>query len=849
MTRELPQLLENLLHEALSDADRRRAVQAARDVLAGADDGDAARARSDSLREQILTLATASEELATVTRLMELVEEKRRALERRDLGDAVFNRLAFDAVKDNAPQTLQFLRELRTRAYGKACLLQDVDSGELRTVRVAQANYGFPQIGVVNRLAPASKRLVWRRAGDEVQVGEREYEILAVANLERHHANALLQNYQNFKEMELEDVAFTDELLLDDLRASHAAGVRELCEFLLGGAQGPLERLAADEQVDRRGDTEFLTSKFYLRTTELQEALMQRESSGLALVFGVAGSGKTSVALGRAKVVCDRTEREGEDEPELFTPETAVGFVLSSQLSTYLKKTADHLALHEMPIMEYRVVREDLFNHRRLDAGFQREVATSGAEADERNKSPEGTMAWLHAVERGMCHDLAARLRGAVALPPKEKEGVGRRQAATAGSKRTPAQQAALEQLWGAVQRGIGAICDELMAEATDRLFGLERLMKRVDGVRAAFADRLEKHAEWNGPKHSPLRQNVRNGLRERIVRALRLNRSYQRVVTSSRFQRELRGALGQPEAERCAARAADRLSRNRLSDHDIDVLLAMAHLVSVGYFGRDDRDPISQFAETTYFSQVFIDEFQDFTEVQLFLMGELADPRRRVVTVVGDLCQRLTGRQVPSIARCFPRATPDEQVAATLLENKRQRGPLARLSQAIRERALEQEAAGEVAYDMAGPAPRLIRAPEDQVLDAVFDHILELPRTWSTAVICPTAAMAERVEAELRDDLGAEHRSTQVSRHTDLCRRHMVHFTTPLEAKGLEFDAVVVPFAERFNLDDPIDANGCYVAISRPRSSLLVVASEGIEQALWGELAQLGVLEETSAG
>lgn len=59
--------------------------------------------------------------------------------------------------------------------------------------------------------------------------------------------------------------------------------------------------------------------------------------------------------------------------------------------------------------------------------------------------------------------------------------------------------------------------------------------------------------------------------------------------------------------------------------------------------------------------------------------------------------------------------------------------------------------------------------------------------------------------------------------------RRFYVHFTTALDAKGLEFDATIVPWIGRLDLADSVVANALYVAISRPRQQLSIVAPEDV--------------------
>lgn len=359
--------------------------------------------------------------------------------------------------------------------------------------------------------------------------------------------------------------------------------------------------------------------------------------------------------------------------------------------------------------------------------------------------------------------------------------------------------------------------------ERTTGRLRVEGLALRLDEPRARFAQELEADASWTGPRNRELRQNVRSALRERIIRALRLTDAYSTALNTTSLATELVGAgVPKRDVEAAVAAANACVKDRKLSDGAVDALLVIAHSMSLGYAGRQDRDPISHLAQPAFYSQVFIDEYQDFTEVQLHLMGEQADPRRHAVTIVGDLQQQLCAARTLDLRACF-QADDDERAPVVLLENKRQTGPLARLSQYFRETVLGDVPTETPAFPIDGPLPRLARVDADGVAAAIEEEVVSLPRGASVAVICGTREIAERLERELRDMLTAQFRETRFSTHSDLTRRFFVHFTTALDAKGLEFDAAVVPLLE--GTQDATALNAVYVALSRPRRHLTIIA------------------------
>jgi hypothetical protein len=527
-------------------------------------------------------------------------------------------------------------------------------------------------------------------------------------------------------------------------------------------------------------------------------------------------------------VLCDRVPEDGEEW--FFKPESAVGFVLNSQLCAYLEKTCQQLALFNMPVHDYHWLRSSLFDLRRLDAdGYSRDVTAP-------KFHEEGTMRWLRAVDRAVSARIATRLRDAVTTPPGERESARR-----VNVLRSAAQEQALSVLWGLFKNGIAQLADALETDREGRRFRLERLAARIDEVRKLLADQLEGDPAWKGAKHKELRQNLRNAVRERIVRAVRLPAALSEAAASGLLIAQLKSLELSAEAEGSKAELAKRLSdAKKMSDSDIDVLLSLAHVVSLGYEGRGGLEPISHLVEPNWYSQVFIDEFQDFTEVQLFLMGAQADPDWRTVTVVGDYRQRLRKGGPVDVAASFPWAESHQTIPGVLLENKRQTAHLAELSQRFRELILGDPPIADIAFGQQGEKPRLLDVDEDAIPDAIYDEVSQLSRAHSIAVICPSEVLAQRWERAVRDALGSDFRQTRVSTHNDLLAKFYVHFTTPLEAKGLEFDATIVAGLHLFSLAQEEDANGCYVAVSRPRKRIALVGDVRKLDARWSPLLSL---------
>lgn len=779
---------------------------------------------SGTLLDRLVALDRANTELIAVRNLMLAISEKQRALRHRSPNDYLANPGAFQRVNDPAAADLTKLGELRARAYGKVIVLRNVASKDVVEYRLTQVNYGFPkEAAVIPRLGDVAKILVSAERGDEVELPKGTFEVIGVAGLERYIDPQLADNLENFRLLSLTHESLKTDAHLGDLADELHHGLEQLGALRAGPSDWQFSPIEEPVREVLAGDRERLGTRFYLRTTKAQEALMTRPGEGLAVVLGVAGSGKTSVALGRAKVLCDRTEEQGGD-PEHFRPESAIGFVLSNHLRAYLELTCNSLALYNMPVWEFRELRENLLRTRSLDAPPF--VRSPGAVLPA-----EGRVSWLGAVDQELASYFANALVDAVSQPPSEQSH-SRRVVAL----RTPEQVEALGRLWQSMRNDLGVITQWLTTRTERRAFQLLGLNAQIDAARADFTAALEREPSWHGVAHRELRQNVRSALRERLVRALRLPEAYAAVIGRESFAARLRAVGAAPNDEDIST-AQRYLAGRELCDSSIDLLLAIAHVMAIGYRGRQDRDPISHLTESGYYSQVFIDEFQDFSEVQLFLMGAQANPTHRAITIAGDFCQQLSTQAGVDIAACFPGSASDEVEPVMLIENKRQTPVLALLAHRFRRAVLGDnipDAGTSVTPNHSSGAPARVRvASADGVDEVVVEEILRLPRDASVAVICPDSDTAQSLERRLRGSLGSQFRETRFSQRADLIQRFYVHFTTALDAKGLEFDATVVPFVERYRLNEPAEANRLYVAITRPRTLLTLVATEASVVAL----------------
>lgn len=271
-----------------------------------------------------------------------------------------------------------------------------------------------------------------------------------------------------------------------------------------------------------------------------------------------------------------------------------------------------------------------------------------------------------------------------------------------------------------------------------------------------------------------------------------------------------------------------ERLEEQRLCDSDIDLLLCLAHDLSAGVTAKLP----ASLREAPFYQSVFVDEVQDFSEQQIYLMTSQADPRYSAITVVGDRSQQLLRNEKMHIADCFPIGKRPEFVA--LDENLRQKGQpdLAALSAVLRqlfERGADtdvQRLDAALVHDQESEQGAFTLRGFDR-REEEFRYLCEviaaIPENQSVAVVLPEQETARSLHALCAQELEGSFRKMSVSEQIDLSKKYLVHFTSVLHVKGLEFDVVLLPMVDQYDLGQPVFRNRLYVGCTRARERLVM--------------------------
>jgi hypothetical protein len=307
------------------------------------------------------------------------------------------------------------LEEIRRRGYGRVAFVTEIDGAggpkKVSVFRVSQANANLPEASIVARNGRMGSAIVSCNPGEEFEVrvpgGERFF--IATALIELEGTTDLLQHRPEIK---LARFRVTDDPTVDVIR-----DVRSFVENLPARTvlPPPLQPAVEAEELPRELERfelywpidwsrviladepeAALGAQFFTRTTLQQEDAI-KAVRGLTVVHGIAGTGKTSVALGRLKFFSNFRSGEHLEEHGLstgdwidFDSKDMIGFVLSPSLVQYLRQTAEDLELH-MKIVDFEEFRNQERLSRRL---FGRPFRRSPA----RNPSVQKTIRWLRSL-------------------------------------------------------------------------------------------------------------------------------------------------------------------------------------------------------------------------------------------------------------------------------------------------------------------------------------------------------------------------------------------------------------------------------------------------------------------
>ncbi|OGX81936.1 helicase [Hymenobacter lapidarius] len=208
----------------------------------------------------------------------------------------------------------------------------------------------------------------------------------------------------------------------------------------------------------------------------------------------------------------------------------------------------------------------------------------------------------------------------------------------------------------------------------------------------------------------------------------------------------------------------------------------------------------------------LLVDEMQDYTPVQYAVLSRLFLCNK---TILGDVSQTVnpySSSSAETIERVFPEAD-----VVKLYRSYRSTVEITAFTQRITPNPRI------IPLERHGQEPVVARfASKEEELQAIQRLVAAFPSSenQSLGIICKTLRQAEEVHAAL--DAAGVYLLTDES---TLFKEGII-ITTAHLAKGLEFDAVIVPFASAHNYKTEVDKSMLYVACTRAMHQLTLTHS-----------------------
>ena len=351
-------------------------------------------------------------------------------------------------------------------------------------------------------------------------------------------------------------------------------------------------------------------------------------------------------------------------------------------------------------------------------------------------------------------------------------------------------------------ERDVAALLDEALAAGAP--LGLARERFRMAVLRRFY----ERYGELFGPRALRSFDELERALRrggfltrwlDRVLPLPQPEKLVSRLLTSpAALEAASEGVLDSDERQLLLRDRPRRMADLQWSDQDV-ALLDEARILLAG-------------APRAY-GHVIVDEAQDLSPMQL-----LAISRRAIdgsLTILGDVAQA-TGPVVYRRWQELEPYLPDE--AELSIEELRHayRVPAEIMDFAL---PLLDRIAPEVepplAYRKGGEPPRLVRVAEEELLAAALSEAAVLAeQDGLLAVIVPRSLAGPLPQGDLFDEL-------------------TVPVLTPRQAKGLEFDHVIVVEPAAVADDEDRGLRELYVALTRPTKTLVVVHARPLPEPL----------------
>ncbi len=579
---------------------------------------------------------------------------------------------------------------------------------------------------------------------------------------------------------------------------------------------GKQKRRFEAARPSRAGDNKTLPEIAALIDRE-QFGLITERSSGLVVIQGGAGSGKTTVALHRIAylVFHDRT----------FKPSHCLFVVPSEALARYVAGVLPALGVNGVPVTTYRSWARNL--RRRLVPSAPDRYAEETPWAVARlKKHPELARLLARAVD-GEAQAARAALAAAMGDQP------GARWVLAAWDERAnEAPIARVRKVRSLVERG-GLDVPASLAHRAEK--ALREASARLRDVKRIVFELLTDRARLNALAEAPLEPARHNELDELVTRAsAQLDEATPPELDGIDPER-MQPIDGLPLDDGAAAPTA------RLDPED-DALLLRAYQLVHGALERVDGAPL-------VYDHIAVDEAQDLSAIEIQVLYRALDERRSL-TICGDTAQRVI---FDNAFRGWPELLADLEVPAAEARVRplklayRSTAPVMRFARAVLGPLADPD--GEITARDGAEVGLHEFGGMGEAVAFVADALRSLVGREPSASVALLARHAGQADAWYEALRRAEVPQLRRVRRQDFAFAPGVDVTEASQVKGLEFDYVILLDVNQSSYPDTVESRHLlHIGATRATHQLWLIATGPVSELVnEARLSSENLVEEES--
>ncbi len=527
------------------------------------------------------------------------------------------------------------------------------------------------------------------------------------------------------------------------------------------------------------------------------------------IVQGVAGSGKTTIALHRIAYLIYTYERT-------FTPDQFMIITPNSLFLNYISDVLPELGVEQVEQTTFTAFSLDLLKVKNKLLGPEEKLQAL-MQSDDAGKSKEAEWIKWAAAFKGSLEFKAIldRYINQLEIEMLPKEDVileGYQVVSLAEIKRwflAELNYLPLQQRQKQVKKKIALKLKEKKKEIIEKineqyepdLARARKISMEEEEVNHILVDLLEERDQ----KLAVIEKNARNLTANYMKKFKKDNvlKAYQKLITNANLLNEYSGGkLKQEGVEHLCREAKSYLKANYLEPEDLAPLLYL-------------KLKLEGFERKFNLSYGVIDEAQDFSLFQFYVLKEVLNTER--FTVLGDLSQAIYGfKSINSWDEVNEKIFKDDANYLTLEQSYRTTVEIMDCANRVLQKVLGEN------LTLASPVVRHGKKPETQAYSSAYDLAmalkdkiadLEEEGCASIAIIGKTMAECKRIN-ELLIKSGRNELPILTGNEETYTAGTLI--VPSYAAKGLEFDAVLLATIDEKYHYNELDAKLLYVAMTR---------------------------------